>query len=147
MTDNVDPVLLATTRIVSAWLGAHDVATATIPSLIRDVHESLTTPEPERPSAPRMKAVKAPRAPGPKHRPTDQPAVDIRKSVFADHLICLEDGKTFKTLTRHLNESHGMTPEQYRAKWDLPETYPMTAPDYSAVRSNLSKANGLGKRR
>jgi predicted transcriptional regulator len=67
--------------------------------------------------------------------------------VFADHLVCLEDGKRFKTLSRHLNELHGMTPEQYRAKWDLPGNYPMIAPTYSKVRSKLSKAMGLGKRR
>jgi predicted transcriptional regulator len=139
MTDDVDPILLATTKIVSAWLGAHEIVSASIPDLIRDVHESLTTPAPEREAAPRMKGSKPP-------RPSDQPAVDIRKSVFADQLICLEDGKPFKSLKRHLNEAHGMTPDQYRAKWDLPETYPMIAPDSSAVRSKLSKEMGLGKR-
>jgi predicted transcriptional regulator len=147
MTENADPILLATTQIVSAWLGANEVATAAIPDLIRDVHGSLTTPALDRPPAPRMTPSRAPRPPDQEHRASNQPAVDIGKSVFAGHLVCLEDGKSFKTLKRHLNEVHGMTPEQYRAKWDLPETYPMSAPDYSAVRSKLSRELGLGKRR
>jgi predicted transcriptional regulator len=147
MTDNADPILLATTQIVSAWLGAHAVATEAIPDLIRDVHQSLTSPDPDRPPAPRMKPSKASGPPNPDHRSSDQPAVDIKKSVFSDHLICLEDGKPFKTLKRHLNEAHGMTPDQYRAKWDLPGTYPMIAPNHSAMRSRLSKEIGLGKRR
>jgi predicted transcriptional regulator len=76
-----------------------------------------------------------------------QPAVDVRKSVFADHLICLEDGKAFKTLKRHLGEAHGMTPERYRAKWDLPESYPMIAPEYAKRRSVLSGQIRRGKPR
>jgi predicted transcriptional regulator len=135
MTDNADPLLLATTQIVLAWMGAHEVATAAIPDLIRDVHGSLTTPALDRAPALRME-----------HRASNQPAVDIRKSVFPGYLVCLEDGRPFKTLKRHL-KAHGMTPEQYRTKWDLPETYPMSAPDSSAMRSKLSKELGLGKRR
>jgi predicted transcriptional regulator len=146
MTDNADPLLLATTQIVLAWMGAHEVATAAIPDLIRDVHGSLTTPAPDQQPAPRMKPSKASRPPDQEHRPPDQPAVDIRKSVFPGYLVCLEDGRPFKTLKRHL-KAHGMTPEQYRTKWDLPETYPMSAPDSSAMRSKLSKELGLGKKR
>jgi predicted transcriptional regulator len=68
-------------------------------------------------------------------------------SVFADHLVCLEDGKAFKTLRRHLGEMHGMTPQQYREKWDLPTNYPMIAPEYAQRRSTFSKQIGLGRRR
>jgi predicted transcriptional regulator len=74
------------------------------------------------------------------------PAVSIRKSVTPEYLICLDDGKRFKSLRRHL-ATLGMTPEQYRAKWDLPSTYPMVAPNYAAQRSALAKATGLGQLR
>ena len=74
------------------------------------------------------------------------PAVPIRKSITPGFLICLDDGKKFKSLKRHL-ASHGMTPDQYRAKWNLPKDYPMTAPDYAAKRSVLAKSIGLGQRR
>jgi predicted transcriptional regulator len=74
-----------------------------------------------------------------------EPAVNPKRSVFADHIVCLEDGKKFKALRRHLNTEHGMTPEAYRAKWDLPGSYPMTAPNYSERRSELAKAIGLGR--
>ncbi|WP_018184012.1 MucR family transcriptional regulator [Kaistia granuli] len=74
------------------------------------------------------------------------PAVAIKKSVTPDFIICLEDGKKFKTLKRHLQVHFGLTPEQYRAKWNLPADYPMVAPGYSAARSALSKSLGFGKR-
>jgi predicted transcriptional regulator len=72
------------------------------------------------------------------------PAVPIRKSVFPSYIVCLEDGKKLKMLKRHLQASYGMTPADYRAKWGLPDSYPMTAPDYAAHRSALAKENGLG---
>ena len=72
------------------------------------------------------------------------PAVNPKKSVHADHIVCLEDGKKFKSMKRHLG-SHGLTPQQYRAKWGLPADYPMTAPNYSATRSAMAKDIGLGK--
>jgi predicted transcriptional regulator len=141
-----DPILIATTQIVTAWLGSHEVATGAIPDLIQQVHGSLTYREPDLPVAGRMMPAK-PERKAPQQAQTNQPAVDIRKSVFADHLVCLEDGKPFKTLKRHLGEVHGMTPEDYRAKWDLPVSYPMIAPDYAKERSRISKGTGLGKRR
>ncbi len=70
----------------------------------------------------------------------------IKKSVFADYLICLEDGKKLKTMKRHLQASYGMTPDQYRAKWELPASYPMVAPNYAAHRSGLAKTLGLGRK-
>jgi predicted transcriptional regulator len=147
MTENADPILIATTQIVTAWLGAHAIASAALPSLIRDVHRALAGRELDRPDADGGAPAKAKPPVKERFRQAKAPAVDVQRSVFADHLICLEDGKSFKTLARHLNETHGMTPEQYRTKWDLPANYPMMAPDYSKLRSRLSKASGLGKRR
>jgi predicted transcriptional regulator len=131
---------------VTAWLGAHEIAFADLPELIEQVHASLTYREPDLPVAGRMAPAKPERKAKRERLDTRQPAVEMRKSVFADHLICLEDGKSFKTLKRHLNEVHGMTPEDYRAKWDLPASYPMIAPDYAKERSRISKTTGLGKR-
>ena len=75
-----------------------------------------------------------------------KPAVPIKKSVTRDHIICLEDGLKYKSIKRHLNVSHDMTPDQYRAKWGLPADYPMVAPSYSERRSTLAKKSGLGKK-
>jgi predicted transcriptional regulator len=72
-------------------------------------------------------------------------SADIRRSVFPDHLICLEDGKHVTMLKRHLNSAHGLTPDLYRTKWGLPATYPMVAPNYAKVRSRLAKEAGLGR--
>ena len=76
-----------------------------------------------------------------------KPAVPIRKSVHADYIVCLEDGKKLKMLKRHLQTAYGMTPEQYRAKWGLDTNYPMVAPEYAKKRSSLAKQIGLGTRR
>ena len=73
------------------------------------------------------------------------PAVPVKKSVFPDYIICLEDGKKLKMLKRHLQSAYGMTPKQYREKWGLPESYPMVAPDYAARRSALAQKIGLGR--
>jgi predicted transcriptional regulator len=75
-----------------------------------------------------------------------QPAVPVKRSVFPDHIVCLEDGKKLKMLKRHLKTSYQMTPEQYREKWGLPASYPMVAPDYAAKRSKLAKSIGLGRK-
>jgi len=74
-----------------------------------------------------------------------KPVVSIKRSVTDDYIICLEDGKKFKSLKRHLRTSYGLSPEQYRAKWGLPADYPMVAPAYAAQRSKLAKAIGLGR--
>jgi predicted transcriptional regulator len=76
-----------------------------------------------------------------------QPAVDVNKSVTPDYIICLEDGKKLKMLKRHLRTAYGLTPEQYRERWDLPLDYPMVAPNYAQRRSSLAKSNGLGRPR
>jgi predicted transcriptional regulator len=75
-----------------------------------------------------------------------EPAISVRKSVTSDFIICLEDGKKFKSLKRHLHTRYNMTPAEYRAKWGLPSDYPMVAPNYSAARSNLANAMGLGRK-
>ena len=76
-----------------------------------------------------------------------KPAVPIKKSITPDHIVCLEDGKKFKSLKRHLRTQYNMTPEQYREKWGLPPDYPMVAPNYAAARSQLAKQMGLGQQR
>ena len=138
MTESADRILAATTQIVTAWLAANAVASTALPMLIRDIHRSLSSLEPNRAQSKPEEVRPAKLLPGPR------PAVEIRKSVFADHLICLEDGKHVTMLKRHLRTAHGLTPELYRAKWGLPATYPMVAPNYAKVRSGLAKAAGLG---
>jgi predicted transcriptional regulator len=136
MTEISDRILAATMQIVTAWVEATAAPSDAFPRLIRDVHQTLrrleqqssalTQPE-TRPDGPRS-------------------AVDRRKSVFRDHLVCLEDGKSMVMLRRHLRTEHGLTPEAYRAKWDLPASYPMVAPDYAKVRGRLAKESRLGHR-
>ena len=124
-------VLRLTAKIVSAHVGKNQVAVAALPELIQSVHRSLATAGTAEPAA----------APAP---PT--PAVPIRRSVFPDHIVCLEDGKKLTMLKRHLKASYGMTPEQYRQKWGLPADYPMVAPNYASHPSSLAKQIGLGRK-
>jgi predicted transcriptional regulator len=118
--------------IVSAYVSKNTVAVSDLPRLIRDVHESLVQL-----SQPRA----APFA------ETLRPAVSPRKSIFDDHLICLEDGKKFKSLKRHLRSQYNLSPAQYREKWGLPADYPMVAPNYARARSRLARQMGLGQQR
>jgi predicted transcriptional regulator len=120
-------VLGLTAQIVSAHVSNNSVSPDALPSLIQEVYKTLAgvgneRSEPERP----------------------QPAVPVKKSVFADHIICLEDGKKLKMLKRHLKTAYNMTPEQYRDRWGLPPDYPMVAPNYARHRSSLAKKIGLG---
>jgi predicted transcriptional regulator len=120
-------VLGMTAQIVSAHVSNNSVAPDALPSLIQEVYKTLTgvgkeAVQPERP----------------------QPAVPIKKSIFADHIVCLEDGKKLKMLKRHLKTSYNMTPEQYRERWGLAPDYPMVAPAYAKHRSSLAKKIGLG---
>lgn len=117
--------------IVSAYVANHRLGPPEIPALIQSVYNILArlatgTPEPE--------AVRY------------EPAVPIKKSVFLDYIICLEDGKKLTMLKRHLRTVYNMTPQEYRQKWGLPADYPMTAPGYAERRSSLAKVNGLGKK-
>jgi len=118
-------------------VGNNKVATEELPGLIQQVYLALngSTPGPA-PSQNRPVA--------PTERP--KPAVPISKSVFAEYIVCLEDGKKLKMLKRHLQTAYGMSPEQYRAKWGLDSNYPMVAPEYAKKRSSLAKAIGLGTR-
>jgi predicted transcriptional regulator len=140
MTETADRILALTAEITAAYVGANNVGVTAVSGLIRDIQRALTNPARSRSGDPgKLRPAES--------RPAARAAVDIRKSVFRDHLVCLEDGKTFKTLARHLGEIHRMTPEQYRAKWGLPESYPMMAPNYAKVRSKIAKEIGLGRRR
>ncbi len=129
MTDVVSDtnILELTARIVSAHVSNNAVAVDSLPALIQDVYNALTsiTAEPVQEEKP-------------------QPAVPIKKSVFGDYIVCLEDGKQMKMLKRHLKTAYGMTPDQYRERWGLDANYPMVAPNYAARRSALAKEIGLG---
>ena len=124
-----DQLLSLAAQIVSAHVGHNAVPVEDLPALIKSVYATLVQPEAQTPE--------------PEKR---EPAVPIKKSVFADHIVCLEDGKKLKMLKRHLHTSYGLTPEQYRAKWGLPANYPMVAPNYAEKRSELAKAFGLGRK-
>jgi predicted transcriptional regulator len=120
-----------TADIVSAYVSNNPVGAGDLPKLIAEVHASLRA---------LSGAVQD-------ETPAElKPAVSIRKSVTPDFLICLEDGKKFKSLKRHISTHYDLTPDQYRQKWNLPADYPMVAPNYSAVRSGLAKSNGLGRK-
>jgi predicted transcriptional regulator len=118
-----------TARIVAAHVGYNQVTLDALPELIRSVHATL---------AGTRKLAKVVQRP--------QPAVPVKKSVFPEFIICLEDGKKLKILRRHLMTRYGLTPEQYREKWDLPRDYPMVASSYAARRSTLAKQIGLGRK-
>ncbi|MBS7539020.1 Ros/MucR family transcriptional regulator [Ancylobacter lacus] len=121
-----------TADVVAAFVGNNSVPAAELPELIAKVHGALVrlaTPAP----------VVA--------EEVLKPAVAIKKSVTPEYIICLEDGLKFKSLKRHLRTKYNMTPEEYRAKWGLPNDYPMVAPSYAEARSNLAKKMGLGQQR
>jgi predicted transcriptional regulator len=117
--------------IVSAYVARNDVAADTLPDVIATVYEALSGLETPAGAA----AVGA-----------RQPAVTVGRSVKRKSIVCLEDGKTFKALKRHLRTAHDLTPDEYRSKWGLQDNYPMVAPDYSAKRSELAKKMGLGQK-
>ena len=118
--------------IVSAYVSNNSVPSSDLPSLINEIHNALVKVAGGIVEAP----VEAPK-----------PAVPLKKSVTPDYIVCLEDGKKFKSLKRHLRTQYNMTPEQYREKWGLPADYPMVAPNYAAARSQLAKQMGLGQQR
>ena len=121
-----------TAEIVSAYVSNNPVPAADMPALINQVHSALT----------RVSGGQADVQPEPL-----KPAISVKKSITPDHIVCLEDGKKFKSLKRHLRTQYNMTPEQYRDKWGLPPDYPMVAPNYAAARSQLAKKMGLGQQR
>src|SRR3954462_3582817 len=121
-------------EVVSAFVSHNPVPAAQLPALIGAVHDALTK------VASGTATQQAPEEP-------KEPAVPIKRSVQPDYVICLEDGKRFKSLKRHLRTVYDLTPDRYRAKWGLPADYPMTAPNYAAARSEMAKSMGLGARR
>jgi predicted transcriptional regulator len=121
-------LLTLTADIVAAHVSNNAVGLADLPDLITRVHGALAGL-----GSPVAEPVKE-----------QKPAVSIRSSVKPDYIVCLEDGKNLKTLRRHLMTSYGMTPDDYRAKWNLPEDYPMVAPNYAEMRRVLAKSIGLG---
>lgn len=132
-TENKQTALVELTAdLVSAYVSNNPVPVSDLPALIAQVHESLINlgTETEQPEPEKL-----------------TPAVPVRRSITDDHIVCLEDGKTFKSLKRHLSTHHGMTPDEYRSKWNLPADYPMVAPGYAAARSQLAKDMGLGRKR
>ncbi|MGF9763094.1 MucR family transcriptional regulator [Microvirga sp. 0TCS3.31] len=118
--------------IVSAYVSNNSIQAADLPSLLASVYAALTKTTQGQQEEPKAELV---------------PAVAVRKSVTPDAIICLEDGKSFKSLKRHLRTTYDMTPEQYREKWGLPRDYPMVAPNYAKARSELAKTMGLGQQR
>lgn len=121
----------AAAEIVAAFVSRNPTSPSELPRLIRETISALPSTEQLEPSA----------SPAPQ-----KPAVPIKKSVAGDHLICLEDAKSFKSLKRHLHTDHDLTPDQYRSKWGLPKDYPMVAPAYSEARSKLALEAGLGQK-
>ncbi len=125
-------MLALTAKIVAAYTSKNPMPGSELPALIDRVFQSLAG------------LAIGPAAAAPEARP--EPAVPVRKSVFADHIVCLEDGKKLKMLKRHLMTSYGMTPHAYRERWGLPPDYPMVAPAYAERRSALAKSIGLGRK-
>ena len=121
-----------TTRIVEAFVSHNQVELKELPALIGDVHAALDKISQDTPT---------------QERPAQKPAVAVNKSIMPDYIICLEDGKEFKSLKRHLRTHYSLSPEEYREKWNLPHDYPMVAPNYARARSELAKKMGLGTRR
>jgi len=121
-----------TADIVSAYVSNNTVPAGDIAALINQVHSALirvSSGQADAPSEPL------------------KPAIPVKKSIAPEYIVCLEDGKKFKSLKRHLRTQYNMTPEQYRDKWGLPPDYPMVAPNYAAARSQLAKQMGLGQQR
>ena len=122
-----------TADVVASYVSKNQILLSDLPTLISTVHTSLTKADSGIEQEPEVSEVQ-------------KPAVPIKKSVQPDFIICLEDGKKLKMLKRHLHTSYGMTPDDYRKKWNLPSDYPMVAPNYSAVRAKFAHDIGLGKR-
>jgi predicted transcriptional regulator len=128
--DEKSEIIEMTADIVSAYVGNNSVGAAELPNLIQSIHRALagvSTGTEVVESAPK------------------EPAVPVKRSITPGFLICLEDGRKFKSLKRHLRTKYNMSPEDYRAKWGLPKDYPMVAPDYAKARSELAKQMGLGQ--
>jgi predicted transcriptional regulator len=133
LTDDKSKIAELTAAVVSAYVVNNSVSQSELPKLIQDVYRTLADATVG--SAEIFEHVEL------------KPAVPVRKSVHPDHIVCLEDGKKFKSIKRHLRTHHDLSPEQYREKWGLPSDYPMVAPNYAEARSTLAKKIGLGQKR
>ena len=131
-TRNHEMLIELTADVVAAYVSNNPVPAGELPNLIADVHAALGRVGGNTEQAPVDKP---------------KPAVNPKRSVHDEYIICLEDGKKFKSLKRHLMTHYGLTPDQYREKWGLDATYPMVAPNYAAARSQLAKKMGLGRKR
>ena len=127
-----DELLKLVSDIVAAYVSNNPVTASDLPAVIKSIHATLG-------------ALSG--ASSSESMTSQKPAVPLKKSVTNEFIICLEDGKKLKMLKRYLRSNYNLTPEEYRAKWGLPASYPMVAPDYAKVRSNLAKESGLGHRR
>jgi predicted transcriptional regulator len=132
LADKTNDLIELTTAIVSAYVTKNALSPSDVPKLITDIYGALDGLQNPAKAVVPVEPLK--------------PAVSIRKSITPDHLVCLEDGKHFKSLKRHLQNDHQLTMEQYRVKWKLPTDYPSVAPNYSATRSALAKSIGLGRK-
>ncbi len=151
MTDQRQTLLALSAQIVAAHAGHNETDSAVLPDVIRSVYNALAGLQPE-PTA--VARIHTHSEPTPHHHDHDGQAhshannvyvhPSYGQTVFGDRLICMEDGLSMKMLKRHLLTVHGLTPDEYRAKWGLPESYPMVAPEYAALRSSLALASGLG---
>ena len=128
--DHAEMLITHTTDIVVSFVSNNSVAADDVSALIKSVHATLSGLG----------------AGGETAEARPDPAVSIRSSVKKDHVVCLEDGKKMKMLKRHLMTDHGLTPDQYRARWGLASDYPMVAPDYAEKRRELAKKIGLGRK-
>lgn len=129
--DTKNALIDMTAEIVSAYVGNNEITAAELPSLIQQVYGSLA-------DVSQGVAIS-------ENEPL-RPAISVKRSVSSDYIVCLEDGKKFKSLKRHLRAHYDMSPEEYRAKWGLPKDYPMVAPNYAQARSTLAKQMGLGQK-
>lgn len=127
-----DFIVTLVADVVAAYVGNNSIRPGELPSLIADVHAAFVKAGGEKAGEAEVEKQK--------------PAVNPKRSVFPDYIICLEDGKKFKSLKRHLMTHYELTPEQYREKWDLDPNYPMVAPNYAEARSSLAKQMGLGRK-
>ena len=127
-----EQIVQLTAEIVSAYVSNNNVRREDLAALIGDVHAAL---------------VKVPTGAAEPEPEPQEPAVPVRRSVTPDYIVCLEDGKKFKSLKRHLRTDHNITPDEYRSKWGLKSDYPMVAPNYAQARSALARSMGLGRKR
>lgn len=131
VSENRSEILILATDVVSAYVSNNTVSEADLPALIGRVFGALLDLGSGKPAVPA--------------RP--EPAVPVKKSIFPDYIVCLEDGKQLTMLKRHLKTAYGLTPDAYRERWGLPSDYPMVSPNYAKKRSKLARENGLGKKR